>query len=148
MPDESLRLGDMPKEFGDVLTREFVPYSVAMAWVSSREKQKFTPFGSGTLVNKNGALGILTAQHCIEKMRREAGRHDCFVVLARGSRPVYMQPGAFIVRQVTTPLTEEFGPDLGFVEIASCEQLQTILSVGSAWPMNQNPQVPAGGFFR
>jgi hypothetical protein len=41
MADEYVRLGDMPPDFGDALMREFLPYSVAMACVSSREKQKF-----------------------------------------------------------------------------------------------------------
>src|SRR5438128_9451076 len=76
MVDEYLRLGDFPKEFQDVLMREFAPYSVGMGWVSSSTRQTFTPFGSRTLVSKNGKVGVLTAQHCVREMHHTSRGHD------------------------------------------------------------------------
>jgi hypothetical protein len=36
MADEYLRLGDMPKQFQEVLMREFVPYSELQRFVAKR----------------------------------------------------------------------------------------------------------------
>ena len=117
--------------------REFVPYSVAMAWVSSKTKQTFTPFGSGTLVRKNGKLGILTARHCVCQMHRQSGRHDRIVLVLRDSRAVYLPPDSLIDYGLTTSLSEEYGPDLDFIEIAPCDQRQTILAIASAWSLDR-----------
>ncbi len=118
--------------------REFVPYSIGMAWVSSKQKQTCTPFGSGTLVKKNGIVGILTARHCVKQMQDESVNHDCVVLLLRDSRAVYLPPDSLIAYRLTTPVTEEYGPDLDFVEIALCEQRQTILAIASVWSLEQD----------
>jgi hypothetical protein len=140
MADEYLRLGDMPKEFQELLMREFVPYSVGMGCVSSQAKHTFTPFGSGTLVKKNGNVGILTARHCVKQMRASVG-HDSVVLVLRDSRAVYLPPDSLIEYRLTTPLTEEYGPDLDFLEIAPCEQRQTVLAIASVWPLDRDVDV-------
>src|SRR6266481_5483644 len=134
---EFLRLGDMPKDFQYVLVRDFVPYSVGMGWVSSQNKQTFTPFGSGTLVKKNGTVGILTARHCVKQMEHESVRHDCVVLLLRDSRAVYLPSESLIERRLTTPVSEEYGPDLDFIEIAPSSQRQTILAIASVWSLDR-----------
>lgn len=138
MAGEFLRVGDIPVDFRAALMREFVPYSVGMGWVSSKTKQLFTPFGSGTLVRKDGAVGVLTAQHCVKQMQRESAAHDRVVFLLRDSRAVYLPPDSLIERRLTCPLTEEYGPDLGFIEIAPCDQLQTILAIASVWSLDRD----------
>jgi hypothetical protein len=70
MADEYLRLGDMPKQFREMLMREFIPYSVGIGRVSAPNKHLFKPAGSGTLVSKGGRFGILTARHCARELHR------------------------------------------------------------------------------
>src|SRR6266566_7769217 len=135
---ESLRLGDMPKDFQYVLAREFVPYSVGMGWVSSQNMQGFTPFGSGTLIKKNGTVGILTARHCVKQMQFESVGHDCVVLSLRDSRAVYLPPESLIAHRLTTPVSEEYGPDLDFIEIAPCSQRETILAIASVWSLDRD----------
>src|SRR6266478_1310971 len=138
MAGELMLLGDIPRDFQETLMREFVKYSIGMAWVSSKQKQTCTPFGSGTLVKKNGIVGILTARHCVKQMQDESVNHDCVVLLLRDSRAVYLPPDSLIAYRLTTPVTEEYGPDLDFVEIALCEQRQTILAIASVWSLEQD----------
>ena len=136
MVDEYLRLGDFPKEFQDVLMREFAPYSVGMGWVSSRTRQTFTPFGSRTLVSKNGKVGVLTAQHCVREMHHTSRGHDTVVLILRDARAVYLPPDSLIEHRLTTPLSDEYGPDLDFLELAPSDQQRTILGIASVWPLN------------
>ncbi len=138
MADEYLRLGDIPTDFQNVLMREFVPYSVGMGWVSSQKKQAFAPFGSGTFVKKNGTVGILTARHCVTQMHRQSAGHDRVALLLRDARAVYLPSDSLIDHRLTTPLTEEYGPDLDFIEIAPCDQLQTVLAIASVWSLDRD----------
>jgi hypothetical protein len=137
MADEYLRLGDMPREFQEILAREFVPYSVGMAWVSSQAKHTFAPFGSGTLVKKNGHTGVLTARHCVKQMRHTSAGYDTVVLVLRDARAVYLAPDSLFEHKLTIPLTAEYGPDLDFLEIAPCEQRQTISAVASIWSLDR-----------
>ena len=132
---EYIRLGDFPEEFQHVLMREFAPYSVAMGWVSSRTKQTFTPFGSGTLITKNGKVGILTARHCVTEMHRKSRGHDTVVLVLRDARAVYLPPDSLIEHRLTTRSSDEYGPDLDFLEVAPCDQQRTILAIASVWPL-------------
>lgn len=138
MGDEYLRLGEMPEDFRAALMREFVPYSVGMGWVSSKTKHTFTPFGSGTLVKKDNAVGVLTARHCAKQMQRESGTHDRVAIILRDARAVYLPPESLIEHRLTSPLSEEYGPDLDFIEIAPCDQLQRILAVASVWSLDRD----------
>jgi hypothetical protein len=69
MGAERIQLRDLPADFREVLMREFVPYSVGLARVSSSRPLEFTPLGAGTLVKKNNRIGILTADHCLRVLR-------------------------------------------------------------------------------
>jgi hypothetical protein len=135
---EYLRVGDIPTDFQYVVAREFVPYSVGMGWVSLQNMHTFTPFGSGTLVSKNGTVGILTARHCVKQMKHESVGHDCVVLLLRDSRTVYLPPEFLIEHRLTSPVSEEYGPDLDFIEIAPCSQRQTILAIASVWSLDRD----------
>src|SRR5437660_257345 len=35
----------------------------------------------------------------------------------------------------------EYGPDLGFIEIANCERLSSVKAIASVWPLNRDPKV-------
>lgn len=136
MADEWLRLGDMPKEF-QALMCEFVPYSVGLGRVSCRDKHAFAPAGSGTLVKRNGRIGILTARHCVTELRRGSTEDD-LVALVLSDTAVYLPPDSVFEHKLTTPLSEEHGPDLDFLEIAPCDQRGTLLAIASAWSLDQD----------
>lgn len=137
MTDEYLRLGDIPEDFQEILMREFVPYSVGLGRISSRDKQAFMAVGSGTLVRKNERIGILTAQHCAKELCRERPKYDS-VTLILNNKAVYLPAESVIEHRLTTPLSEEYGPDLAFLEIAPCSQQQTLLAIASVWPLDRD----------
>src|SRR4051794_19198115 len=128
MDEEYLRLGDMPADFESVLMREFVPYSVGLARVSKNDRKLFTPLGSGTLVKKRNRIGILSAQHCLTACspRVRVGRdgQDSLLLILRDARSVQMRPEDLIEHRLATPSSDEYGPDLVFLEIAPSERLQ------------------------
>jgi len=137
MADEYLRLGDLPKEFQEGLMREFVPYSVGIGRVSSRNKHLLKTAGSGTLVSKGGRFGILTARHCARELRRGSTEQDLIAVVLH-NRAVYLPPDSVFEHKLTTPSSEEYGPDLDFLEIAPCEQRRTLLAIASAWSLDRD----------
>jgi hypothetical protein len=65
MGTERVPFKALPPDFLEVLVREFVPYSVALARVSRESQLQVASLGSGTLVKRNGRVGILTADHCM-----------------------------------------------------------------------------------
>jgi hypothetical protein len=142
MDEEYLRLGDMPADFENVLMREFVPYSVGLARVSKNDRKLFTPLGSGTLVKRRNRIGILSAQHCLTACspRVRVGRdgQDSLLLILRDARSVQMRPEDLIEHRLATPASDEYGPDLVFLEIAPSERLQTILAIGSIWSLDRD----------
>ncbi len=81
---ERIQLGSLPADLRDVLMREFVPYSVGLASISVAEPVKFIPLGSGTLVQKNGRIGILTADHCLRGVRAAKRTRQLIHAVLRG----------------------------------------------------------------
>jgi hypothetical protein len=140
---EYLQLGAIPPDFQEVLMREFVPYSVALARVSKNDPRTFTPLGSGTLVKRRDRIGILTARHCLTacspQVRLGPGGKDSLLLILRDARSVQLRPEELLEHRLVTPSSAEYGPDLAFLEIAPSEHLQTILAVASVWSLDRDP---------
>jgi hypothetical protein len=45
-----------------------------------------------------------------------------------------------IEHRLETPANIEYGPDLGFIEIAACERLDSIKAVASVWPLDRDSE--------
>lgn len=140
MNDEYIALGALPEDFQNIVMREFVPYSVALARVSDNDATHFTPFGAGTLVKKSQRIGILTARHCLKDLCIGPGGKDSLLLILRDSRSVRIPPEALFEHRLANPLSAEYGPDLSFLEIAPSERLQTILAIASVWSLDRDPQ--------
>ena len=50
-----------------------------------------------------------------------------------------VKPVEVIEHVLATPTTEEFGPDLTFIEILSIERLSTFQAVGTFWSLDRQP---------
>ncbi len=106
-------------------------------------KPKFKPAGSGVLVSKGNRTGILTARHCIHTPGPElrlgpGGTDTLFLVLTRG-RGLLVPPQAVIERPLVAPNSEEFGPDLAFIEFLPGTCLNRVNDISSIWSLNRNP---------
>jgi hypothetical protein len=136
-----MTVGEMPKTFThEVLMRAFSDYSVELG----RAKDGvYSTFGTGVLVRRAKRFGILTAYHCLHSCtpRVRLGSEDgdtLWLVLNRG-RTVMVKPQEVLEHSLAKPQSEEFGPDLTFIEILSIERLGTFNAVGSFWSLDRRP---------
>jgi len=127
--------------------RAFTDYSVALGL---ERNGTYFPLGSGVLVRKGTHCGILTAHHflhaCSPEVRLGSDKGDLlWLVLDRG-REVRIKPEEVIEHTLTKPNTEEFGPDLTFIEILSLERLGTFKANGTFWALGKQPSEVAQRF--
>jgi hypothetical protein len=113
-------------------------------------KPKFKPGGSGVLVSKGNRIGILTAHHCLHTPGPEVrlgptGTDTLFLVLTRG-RSLVVSPQAVLERPLVIPKSEEFGPDLAFIEFLPGSSLNSVKAIGSIWSLDQDPVTLEEGF--
>ena len=144
MDNGSITVGDLPREFMDDVGRGLGDYSVALfARVKDRKANGFSPIGSGVLVRRGSLFGILTAHHCLHKpgpeMRLGPSGSDMLYLALRGGRGVMVQPQDVIKHPLVTPQSEEFGPDLAFIEFPPGERLASLKAVGSFWSLDLPP---------
>jgi hypothetical protein len=139
MRAERIQFKDLPADFLEVLVREFVPYSVGLARVSTAHPLEFTPLGSGTLVKKRGRIGILTADHCLRALRARKSAGDLIYLVLR-DHSIPLPPEIILEHELVTPASTEYGPDLGFLEIAASERLDSIRALASVWPLDRDPK--------
>lgn len=136
-----MTVGEMPDEFTyGVLMKAFTDYSVALGRLKDG---KPCWLGSGVLVRKGQRFGILTAHHCLHacspEVRLGAEDGDTLCLLLNRGRTVMVKPLEVTEHALATPTSEEFGPDLTFIEILSVERLGTFQAVGTFWSLDRQP---------
>lgn len=138
-------MGDLPPHLLDMIMREFVPYSVALARIKDETASTFTPLGSGTLVHRNGRFGIMTAHHCLHackpQVRLGVVGGDTLLLVLRGGRSLVVQSERLLEHPLAIPTTDEFGPDLTFIEILPTGSLDSCKAIGSFWSLNGDTEV-------
>jgi hypothetical protein len=139
---EYIMLGDLPKEFNDELMRYFSAYSVAIARARNESAKEFNPLGSGVLVQKGNRFGILTAKHCLHactpSVKLGMGGCDTLMLIINRGRGVLIRPQEAVEHDLVVSKTEQFGPDLTFIEILPGKCLSTIQAVSSFWSLDKN----------
>jgi hypothetical protein len=150
MSVEMVKIGDMPSGFMDVLIRAFSDYSVALGRVKNKERLEFTPLGTGVLVQKANRFGILTAHHCLHACKPEvrlgSERGDKLMLIIPRGRTVFFEPQELVEHRLVTPQSEEYGPDLAFIEILGLERLDTVKAIGSFWSLDQDARQVMAAF--
>ncbi len=139
-----MKVGDLPGDFMNLVMRAHSDYSVALARIRNEKAEHFTPLGSGVLVSKGSRFGILTARHCLHACSPEVelgptGK-DALLLVLRGQRTVRIEPDNAFEHNLVCPRSEEFGPDLTFVEIAPGGCLSSMKAVGSFWSLDRNSE--------
>jgi hypothetical protein len=143
MDSKNLTIKHVPRRFMDETGKTLADYSVALGYSQDIKGKKFSPIGSGVLVCKGGRFGILTARHCVHKPGPELrlgtpGGDVLFLVLQRG-RGVLLQPEGVVKHLLTVPKSEEFGPDLAFIEVLPGDGLDSLKAIGSFWSLDKDP---------
>jgi hypothetical protein len=150
MNSEHLKVGDLPRSFMDDAGRTFADYSVALGYLRDGKTDGFHPNGSGVLVSRRSRFGILTARHCLHdpgpEVRLGPTGTDTLFLALRGGRGLVVQPQDVIEHLLVTPQSEEFGPDLTFIEVLPGERLASFKAIGSFWSLDQDPVQIMEGF--
>jgi hypothetical protein len=99
------------------------------------------PLGSGIFVIRNGIHGILTAHHCLHAcnpaVRIGLQGQDTLLLMVTRSRCVILDPGDAKEHPLGIPVSDEFGPDLTFIEILSGPKLDSLKAIVSFWNLDQ-----------
>jgi hypothetical protein len=142
MDPKNLTIKDLPRKFMGETGQTLADYSVALGYSQDIKGKKFTPIGSGVLVCKGARFGILTARHCVHKpgpeLRLGTPGGDVLFLVLRGGRGVLLQPEGVIKHLLTVPKSEEFGPDLAFIEVLPGGGLDSIKAIGSFWSLDKD----------
>jgi hypothetical protein len=136
---EYTTVGEKPESFRtDVLMRAFSDYSVALG----RLKDGIPCWlGSGVLVRWGTRFGILTAHHCLHACCPEVSlgdqSGDTLVLLLNRGHGAVARPEELAEQPLARPKSEEYGPDLSFVEIVSPQLLGTVKAISSFWSLDR-----------
>jgi len=125
------------------LGRELGDYSVALAFMKGGKVDGFRPLGSGVLVRRGHRFGILTARHCLHSPESNevslgSSGSDKLLLILRGGRGIQVNASEVFEHDISTPKTEQFGPDLAFVEILPGNRLDTFKAIGSFWSLDKD----------
>lgn len=140
MKTKTLILKDVPRSVDLEINKAIVDYSVAICRVRDGDPATFTPLGSGTFVIRNGVHGILTAHHCLHAcnpaVRIGLQGQDTLLLMVTRSRCVILDPGDAKEHPLGIPVSDEFGPDLTFIEIFSGPKLDLLKAIVSFWNLD------------
>lgn len=141
MKTKTLNLKDVPRSVDYEISKTLIDYSVAVCRVRGDNTNTFAPLGSGTFVVRDGMYGILTAHHCLHacnpEVRIGAQGKDTLLLLVTRGRIVILDPEDTTERPLAIPESEEFGPDLTFVEIPSGPKLGLLKAIVSFWNLDE-----------
>lgn len=144
MAIRKVRLGKLPDSLMDDVMRHHRCYSVGLARVRENNPETFKPLGSGTLVSRKKLLGVLTARHCLHacnpSVQIGSKGGDTMIFILSGKKTVQFPSEALIEHTLCKPKSEEYGPDLVFIEILPGGLLDLVKGIGSFWPMEQDTE--------
>jgi hypothetical protein len=110
--------------------------------------------GSGTLVKIGEVYGVLTAQHVVAELR---GDYLLGLSAAREgeTHSFKAQKSSIHVIEITLPVSEEYGPDLGFIVLSDWDDVGTLKASRSFYDLSQDndewsanpPQLDSGIWF-
>jgi len=140
MDTEHLELTDLPQLSEAIERGPFVDYSVGLCRVRD---QKLNFLGSGVLVNKGGRCGILTAYHCLHccmpQVRLGQSGCDELYLVMRLRRSVRFQPEEAVERILAKPRSNDYGPDLTFIQILAVQRRASLEAIGSFYSLDRPP---------
>ena len=141
MNTTTMQLGELPEEFLTLVKSHFVPYTVALARVHRQQASSFTTLGTGTLIQKEDKIGILTAYHCTHactpRLSIGPGGGDNLLLCVGRGRLIELPPEILFETYTTQRTSDEYGPDLTFIEIFPSSQLETIRTNSLIWNMDK-----------
>lgn len=141
MKIKSMILKDIPRSVDFEINKALINYSVLVCRKRGNDPKTFASIGSGTFVIRNGMYGILTAHHCLHKCYPSVSigtqGKDKLLLMVTRSGCVILNPNDAKEHPLAIPDTDEFGPDLTFIEIFSGPKLDLLKAKVSFWNLDQ-----------
>lgn len=141
MVTRKIILKDVPKSIDIEISKVIIDYSVAVCRVRGDNLNTFSPLGSGTFVTRNRMYGILTAHHCLHACVPAVSigqqGQDTLLLMVTRSRCVILNPADAKEHPLGIPNSDEFGPDLTFIEILPGPKLDVLKAIVSFWNLDQ-----------
>ncbi|GEM_PF-1917276 len=108
-----------------------------------------TRIGSGTLIKSSERYGILTAHHVIHKpkpalFKNGQAQESLVLVIQERMHRFELQPLEWTCHDIGVPPKEGHGPDVCFVEIFSCDKLDTLKARKSFFSLDHEPEKRLG----
>jgi len=123
------------------ITSTLADYSVAILRLLNGNPPRCQLLGSGTVIQRNGKFGILTADHCLHECMPEAQlgrrRGEVFIFVLKRGGVVRINGAELSERRLAVPSSKAFGPDLTFIEIPKARQ-SAFNAACSYWPMSRS----------
>jgi hypothetical protein len=143
MNNQKIKLHDIPEEFNIKIPKKLVDYSVALGRVRNNDPRTFRILGSGTLVQKAGKYGILTAHHCLHDINPELTlgtlNSDVLVCVIKRNQTVIIKNYEISEQPLAGPANRRYGqdgPDITFINIPNGPRLSTFKAVSSFWNLD------------
>ena len=112
---KGIRITDIPSDFFESTARRIINYLIGIVKIIETEpKEDVILIGSGTLVDINGTLGILTAQHVIDAIPSYGNLG--LIISDKIHRPS-VEAKAFVYTYIARGRDSSAGPDLGFIKL-------------------------------
>jgi len=132
-----IRMTDLPSRVREDIKTDIVNYATALVHCGDL-------MGTGTFVSHAGRFGILTALHVpnnpAHRFDFRAGAGDSLRLSVEVGLPHAFELPMEILTlySLGQRASDEFGPDLAFIEIPPCSQLATIRAKKSFWPLDHD----------
>ena len=127
----AIKFKDIPDEFIKKIVHDLKSYTVSLHFDNKL-------LGSGTLVKCNGRYGILTARHVLSRqtppIEIRPTFDESFIIPVENKAHWFSLPFGLLEEIVIAePKSDEFGPDLTFIEIKISEKLGTLKAKRAFW---------------
>jgi hypothetical protein len=135
------KLVELPSAIEEEIVGNIAPYTVSIGRVINGNTNRYQLLGSGTLIQVGARRGILTAYHCLHACNPEARMgipcKELFIFMLKRGRAVLVRGEELFEQAVGVPLTEEYGPDLTFIELRG-DPLSWVNAIGSFAPLERD----------
>lgn len=137
-PTEEMPLGSLPDEVVESVKRPLRDYSVGLVFMTDLA-------GSGTLVSCRGKLGVLTATHVTTRGKKAfdftaSSDQDLGFIIDDRQHHLTIPMKHIQGHYVGHPLSDEYGPDICFLELPVGNALNSIRAKRSFYPIDIDPE--------
>jgi hypothetical protein len=143
--EQKVLLSKVQHEFLSEVMQLLNPYTTVLTHFSPNDPNSVQQIGSGTFIRAKERYGILTAYHVLHSVRPKVtfglGVNEVLGVAASDKDLLWLPCQYLNEISIAKPSSEEFGPDLTFIEIPISNELATLKAKKSFWNIDREAEV-------